>query len=167
MSIHPARLPTDQLLKQCDVRRQRRSGPGGQHRNKVETAVVITHRESGIQGAASERRSQEQNRQVALFRLRLKLAIDLRQAPSVEAPSELWLERVQKRRLAVSPDHEDYPSLLSEAMDRIQMHKGDAVSAASDLETSTSQLLKLLRHQPRAMELVNGLRRQHKRKKLH
>ncbi len=167
MSIHPARLPTDQLLKQCDVRRQRRSGPGGQHRNKVETAVVITHRESGTQGAASERRSQEQNRQVALFRLRLNLAIDLRQAPPVGLPSELWLERTRGRRLSVSPDHEDYPSLLSEAMDRIHLHKGDVVATATDLQTSTSQLLKLLRHQPRAMDVVNGLRHHHKLKKLH
>ena len=167
MSIHPATLPTDQLLQQCDVRRQRRSGPGGQHRNKVETAVVITHRESGIQGAASERRSQEQNRQVALFRLRLNLALDQRQRPPLEAPSELWLERVQGRRLSISPDHEDFPSLLCEALDQVHRHEGDVVTAASDLHTSTSQLLKLLRHQPRALELVNELRRQRKLKKLH
>ena len=37
--IHPAALPFDALLKECEVRRLRRSGPGGQHRNKVETAV--------------------------------------------------------------------------------------------------------------------------------
>jgi hypothetical protein len=167
MSIHPATLSTDQLLQQCDVRRQRRSGPGGQHRNKVETAVVITHRESGIQGAASERRSQEQNRQVALFRLRLNLALDQRQVSPAEVPSKLWLERVQGRRLSISPDHEDFPSLLSEALDRIYLHEGNVVTTARDLQTSTSQLLKLLRHQPRALELVNELRRDHELKKLH
>src|SRR4051794_13878872 len=74
-TLHPACVPTAALLLQCEVRRQRRSGPGGQHRNKVETAVVLVHGPTGIRGEASERRSQTQNLKVAVQRLRVKLAI--------------------------------------------------------------------------------------------
>ena len=64
--LHPVKLTVDALLQQCDIRRTRHSGPGGQHRNKVETAIEITHRPTGIISFAAERRSQEQNRQVAI-----------------------------------------------------------------------------------------------------
>ena len=72
--MHPAALPPDVLLNDCEIRRTRRGGPGGQHRNKVETAVVIKHRPTGAVGAASERRSQDLNRQAALQRLRVNLS---------------------------------------------------------------------------------------------
>src|SRR5262249_15351793 len=70
-AIHPAALPVEELLADCDVRRTRRSGPGGQRRNKVETAVTIVHRPTTISAEASERRSQAENCTLALFRLRL------------------------------------------------------------------------------------------------
>ena len=70
MMPHPAAVPAVDLLKDCAVERTRRSGPGGQHRNKVETAIVLTHRPTGIQAEASERRSQPENLAVATFRLR-------------------------------------------------------------------------------------------------
>ena len=50
------------------------TGPGGQHRNKAETGVKLTHLPSGIQVTATERRSRERNREVALRRLTAKLA---------------------------------------------------------------------------------------------
>jgi peptide chain release factor len=47
----------------------RSSGPGGQHVNKVSTAVTLIHRPSGISVTVQETRSQYRNRQLALNRL--------------------------------------------------------------------------------------------------
>ena len=75
---HPAALDDESLLKQCTAGKGRSGGPGGQHRNKVETKVTITHTETGLAGIASERRSAKDNKRVALKRLRLRLATELR-----------------------------------------------------------------------------------------
>lgn len=65
----------DALLAECDVETLKGSGPGGQHRNKTETAVRLFHRPTGLRSQASERRSQGQNMGVALERLRALLTV--------------------------------------------------------------------------------------------
>ena len=45
------------------------SGPGGQHRNKVATAIRIIHKESGAVGEAKDTRSQHANKKLAFERL--------------------------------------------------------------------------------------------------
>jgi protein subunit release factor B len=47
----------------------RGSGKGGQHRNKRDTAVRITHPESGAVGTAQDERSRAQNQKLAFTRM--------------------------------------------------------------------------------------------------
>jgi hypothetical protein len=160
--MHPAALPIETLLAACTVRRSKRSGPGGQHRNKVETAVVVEHTASGVRGEASERRSQEQNRQMAVQRLRVNLAVEVRRPLECEGdtPSPLWQSRLRGGRLNVSTEHADFPALLAEALDVAAACDMDVKSAAERLGASATQLVKLLRSEPRALELVNRRRRE-------
>ncbi len=155
MASHPANLGVEQLLADCDVWRGRRGGPGGQHRNKVETAVGLLHRPSGIQAEGNERRSQEQNRQVALFRLRVNLALGVRLDFVGVPPSELWCSRLKGKRISVNKQHDDFPSLLAEALDVVVGIDYNVSVAADQLGCSTSQLIKFLKIEPRALAIVN------------
>lgn len=157
--MHSAALDEDKLLADCEVTSGRGSGPGGQHRNKVETAVRIKHRPTGVSASATERRHKEQNRKQALFRLRVKLAIAVREPVDPAAPpSTCWSARVKGGRLSINPSHDDFPALLAEGLDRLSAVGDDAPAAADALGVSTSQLIKLLKHEPAALEAVNRVR---------
>ena len=82
--------PTDResLERDCEMEFFIAGGPGGQHRNKVETGVRLTHRPSGLVVTATERRSQSANRDAAYERMAEKL----------EA-----VQRVKKKRRATKP----------------------------------------------------------------
>lgn len=67
-----------ELLGQCEVHTYKSSGPGGQHRNKVSSAIRLHHRPTGITALANESRSQHDNKLQALRRLRMNIALQLR-----------------------------------------------------------------------------------------
>ena len=153
---HPAAVDPKILLRDCSERRVRRSGPGGQHRNKVETAVVLRHVPTGIEAEANERRSQAENRQVALFRLRVRLAVEFRTVcPPDSVPSQLWQSRCRGGRVSVNPSHPDFPAILAEALDVLAMCDFDHSAAASSLGCTGSQLVKLLKDERSAFERLN------------
>jgi len=165
MAHHPATLSDEDLLKQCDLGKSRTSGPGGQHRNKVETKVTLTHRPTGLSAHAGERRTVTENRRVALFRLRLALATTIRTGPPAtdrfgDTRSDLWKARTTPEgRIVCNPSHRDFPALLAEALNAIEATGQDPARAALRLACTPSQLVKLVKEHPPAMQAWNKARR--------
>ncbi|RLK02375.1 peptide chain release factor H [Tenacibaculum discolor] len=60
--------------KDIEFQAIRSSGPGGQHVNKVSSAVRAKHSTTGIQILVSESRSQHQNKKIAVQRLKTLIA---------------------------------------------------------------------------------------------
>ena len=173
--MHPSLLPLETLQQQCRWSFSRASGPGGQHRNKVETAVVIEHLASGIRASASEERSQHRNRQVALQRLRCALAVEYREpvgsdpvgsdpvgsdplgSDPVERPaSELWRAYCRSGKIRVSADNEHFPCLLAEIFEALIGSNYDLAETAKRFDTSSTQLVRFLGSYAPALARLNA-----------
>ncbi len=79
-------LADEALLRACVESFFVGSGPGGQHRNKTASAVRLWHPATSLTVTATERRSQAQNRAVALRRLRAALRA-ISHVPRVRKPT--------------------------------------------------------------------------------
>ena len=86
----------DILKRQVTLETYRSRGPGGQRKNKVETAVRLKHLPSGITVVATEHRSQAENRKLAFGRLR-KVLIKLNRPVRRRIPTLTPLRAVEKR----------------------------------------------------------------------
>ena len=71
--IVPKQIET--CTKDVTVQSYRAIGPGGQHRNKVETAIRLIHRSTGVIVTASDGKSQAQNKKKAWKKLIDKLEL--------------------------------------------------------------------------------------------
>ena len=60
-------------MKDFKIQYTRGSGPGGQHKNKVETCVVIIHTPTGFSERCQDTRSQSQNQRIAMERLEKRI----------------------------------------------------------------------------------------------
>ena len=154
-TLHPAAWPAEKLRRAVQVKFRRDRGPGGQNRNKVETGVIMTFTALGIQASATERRTQAENRRVALFRLRLQLAIQHRSETIDMLPSENWRARLKGKQIQVNASHHDFPALLAEALDVIAAAAWNIPLAAERLKVSNSQLIRLIRSCPPALVKLN------------
>jgi hypothetical protein len=161
---HPSRLAPELLLRDCTMTPGRASGPGGQHRNKVQTKVTLLHEPTGLSAHASERRSAAENHREALFRLRLLLATRIRTAPAPQdrwgdVRPEFWRARVDAAgKVACNSAHEDYPAMLSLALDVIAQSGLDPRKAALRLACTPSQLIRLVKDHAPAFEAWNAAR---------
>lgn len=139
-------LSNDELLRQCRVERHRASGPGGQHRNKVETAIRLTLlAHPGIVASGAECRSQKANRDVALARLRHTIAMNLRSEPVGPWTGDTKL----------NPSNPRYPVLIAALLDAMQAADYDLGAAAELLTLSVGQLRRLLGRDAHLFEHIN------------
>ena len=86
------------MNKDFNIRYTRGSGPGGQHRNKVETCCVITHVPTGLQEKCEDTRSKERNKNIATERL-LKRIEDQKLKAKQEATNERRKELIQNSKV--------------------------------------------------------------------
>tara|TARA_Y100000588_G_C14133304_1_gene872669 strand:- start:479 stop:835 length:357 start_codon:yes stop_codon:yes gene_type:complete len=89
----------EDLLKECQVDTFRASGKGGQHLNKTESAIRLTHLPTGLVVINQETRSQHQNIRKCLLQLRQKLE-ELNYEPPKRIPTKK--PRVAKEKILES-----------------------------------------------------------------
>ena len=146
-------LSDQELLSHCRFEAFRGPGPGGQKRNKTSSAVRITHGPSGLSAIAGESRSQQRNRQMALERLRHKIALSVRE--------KLDLARLPDPKvIAISCRSENYHAAMGKTLD-VLTHSGWKISeAAKLLGVSTGRLVDFLRTDAQLWMEVNRKRQE-------
>jgi hypothetical protein len=150
----------DALAAQCEIDRYRASGPGGQHRNKTESAIRVRHKPSGLAAIAEESRAQGENKARALRRLREHLAIDLRAA----APAAISARLAAIVAGGTAPlgertrEKPEYLLAMAELLDVFAGAGAEVAATAARLGVTTGATSKLLLHDERVARAVNRLR---------
>ena len=115
----PIHIPDsdEDLLKECNVDTFRAGGKGGQHLNKTESAVRLSHLPTGTVVTCQDERSQYQNKRKCLLQLRGKL-VALNYRPPKRIPTrkprsakekilETKRKQSQKKQLRQKPEMDD------------------------------------------------------------
>ncbi len=164
---HPATLAIPKLLQACELRTQRRSGPGGQHRNKTSSGAFLLHNPTNMTAEATERRSQADNREVAVERLRFMLATAIRSPSIFDAVPEEIEADVRKRYSGgikrMNDSNVDKPAVIALLLNDLHAAGGQPSLVAPMWSSSTSSIVSLVQTIPTAFALVNQIRRHHGR----
>lgn len=142
-------LSDAKLLPDCRVDTFRGSGHGGQKRNVTDSAVRVTHLESGVSATSDETRSQIKNRQLALAALRRHLAVEIR-TPSL--PADWRIEPVPGKKTA------DYAVWMGCVLDALHIADYAVGAAAESLGLSTGRFIRLLSADSSLWREVNRMR---------
>jgi hypothetical protein len=157
MSLPAYALDDQALLAQCAVEKFRAQGPGGQHVNRTDSAVRITHRESGLVAQSQDHREQLRNLAEAARRLRIRLACQVRGQSRLE-----WLGKFrQGSRLSLSAASADYALAAAVCLDALAASAGSMSDAATQIGLSTSQLAKALTLDQDVRRAADALRSAH------
>ena len=154
----------DALIAQCEVDRYRASGPGGQHRNKTESAVRLRHKLTGVSAIGEDSRSQSENKLHAVRRLRAAIALDVREPIRLEGyqPSPRLAAMVAAGTAPLGAKTRltgEYWAAIGELIDLLVSGGLEIGTTAQRLGITTGALSKLLLHDDQVARTVNDLRR--------
>ena len=154
----------DGLIAQCEVDRYRASGPGGQHRNKTESAVRLRHKLTGASAIGEDSRSQSENKLHAVRRLRATIALDVREPVRLDGfvPSARLAAFVKAGTAPLGAKTKltgEYWAAIGELLDLLVTGELEIGTTAQRLGITTGALSKLLLHDEQVGRAVNDLRR--------
>ena len=134
-------LPEAEFIRFCTLDFFKSSGAGGQHRNKTSSAVRVTHIETGLTAEDCTERSQHRNRSNAIQKLKLLIALNVRQPSGSDLP-----------RMECSMSAPDYPLFAAQLFDILEECGYDHKSSAAKCGISSSALLKKLARDPKIFQ---------------
>jgi len=154
----------DALIAQCEVDRYRASGPGGQHRNKTESAVRLRHKLTGVSAIGEDSRSQAENKVHAVRRLRQNLALEVREPVTLDGftPSPRLAAFVAGGTAPLGARTRltgEYWAAIGEMLDLLVAGQLEIGATAQRLGITTGAMSKLLLHDDAVARTVNDLRR--------
>ncbi len=149
------------LLAECDVHTYRASGPGGQKRNKTESAVRLHHTPTGIRVIAEESRSQHENRARALRRLRKAIALRVREPTADEGVPAALDACMRNGRIDVGRRDRRWLPAAAAALDLLQACQGSVGDVARRLGVTTGNLSSFLTGDEDLLVEANRVRAAH------
>lgn len=154
----------DALIAQCEVDRYRASGPGGQHRNKTESAVRLRHKPTGVSAIGEDSRSQSENKLHAVRRLRAAIALQVREPvdldPFVPSPRLAAFVAAGTAPLGAKTKLTgEYWASIAELLDLVVANNLEIGTSAQRLGITTGALSKMLLHDDAVARVINDLRR--------
>lgn len=146
------RMSLDQLLAACTQKGFQGSGPGGQHRNKTNTGVLLNLREYNLEIKSCEARSAKENKVHALHRMQMAIALNVRETPaSPEIPFPGSNGHIQ-------PSNALFPLFIAHVFDIMAQKNGDTKEAAAAFNLTPSALVKILRQDKACAEKLQNQR---------
>lgn len=147
-------MPLTELLRACRVTGFQGSGPGGQFRNKTNSGVDLRLTEFNLAIKSCESRSANENKVHALHRLRLALALNIREAP--KSPEQLHFPGSLGH---IQQSNEKYPQFIADVLDIVSANGGDTREAARAFGLSTTALTKILHADKAVLSKIQELRK--------
>ena len=163
-------LTDEELLRQCDVHIYRSSGPGGQHRNKVSSAVRLKHRPTGVTTHGDESRSQHENKRMAVRRVRMEIACRIRhqidrESPQLPAVVSECIFRPRGKpadaplRLEVGRKDRRFWTVAGFLLDVLEGFEGHLADAGAYIGITTGNLSTLLKSHRRLLSAAQAIRK--------
>ena len=147
-------MTPEELLRACTLKGFQGSGPGGQHRNKTNTGVVLTLRDFNLEIKSSEGRSALENKTHAVHRMRMALALQIRMPPAnPEIPFPGSNGHIQLSNAL-------FPLFVAHVFDIMAAKNGDTKAAAQAFGLSPTALVKILRQDKSCAAKLQGNRKQ-------